>query len=141
MDAQFITPNVKDRETHVFFEAAAEGRLVFRACNRCHRGIHPPSEHCGFCGSWETAWRNAVGTGTLYAWTTVIHQTHARYPTPYTTIVVTLDDNSDVRLVGYLEGQPELKMGMPMQVWFQEIAPGVVLPQWRPTGPSSEPAA
>lgn len=127
-----ILPVTDDRETGPFFAAAAEGRLSVKACHACGRGIHPPVPHCPYCGSADTGWRDVAGRGTLHAWTTVVHQVHPDFPAPYTIIVVELDDMAGIRLVGRLEGQPELSMGQPMQVSFDRIAEDVVLPNWRP---------
>jgi uncharacterized OB-fold protein len=132
MDAHPPYPNAADRETHGFFEAAAEGRLVYRACKSCERGLHPPTAHCPWCGSWETGWREAKGTGRLYTWTTVTHQIHPGFPAPYTLVVVTLDEAPEVRLMGHIDGAPELAADMPMEVWFQALPDGPTLPQWRP---------
>ena len=126
-----LLPAIEDRETQGFFAAAAEGRLVYRACDDCQRGIHPPTEHCPHCGGWNTAWRQAQGTGRLHSWTVVTHQVHPAFPTPYTLVVVELDDTPDVRLMGKLDGAPELAEGQAMQVWFETLEPGVVLPQWK----------
>lgn len=132
MDAQPMWPNVADRETRTFFEAAAQGRLVYRACKDCEQALHPPSAHCPYCGSWNTDWRDALGTGRLHSWTTVQHSVHPAYPAPYTLVVVQLDDAPQVRLIGRINGEVTLHDGMPMQVWFEPLADGVVLPQWRP---------
>ena len=59
------------------------------------------------------------GRGRLYSWTTVEHQVHPAYPVPYTIVLVELDDEPGVRLIGYLPGAPELTEGQPMQVWFE----------------------
>ena len=126
-----LLPAIEDRETQGFFAAAAESRLVYRACDDCRRGIHPPTEHCPHCGGWNTAWRPAAGTGRLHSWTVVTHQVHPAFPTPYTLVVVELDDTPDVRLMGKLDGAPELAEGQAMQVWFETLEPGVVLPQWK----------
>ena len=131
MDAAAPLPFVADRETHAFFDAAKEGRLVYRACNDCGRGLHPPTEHCPWCGGWNTAWRTAKGTGRLHAWTTVTHQVHPGFPTPYTLVVVELDDTPDVRMMGRLPGEPQLSAGMPMQVWFEALRDGSMLPNWK----------
>jgi uncharacterized OB-fold protein len=128
---QYLVPNTADRETRGFFEAAAQGQLVYRACNSCNHALHPPTGYCRHCGGWDTAWRPAKGTGTLHSWTTVVHQVHPSYPTPYTIVVVTLDDTREVRLVGRLDGQPALQAGMPMEVWFETLPNGAVLPQWK----------
>jgi uncharacterized OB-fold protein len=126
-----MIPNISDRDTDGFFQAAAENRLVYRGCENCRHAIHPPTVHCPHCGSADTVWRDAAGSGTLYAWTTVTHQVHPDYPVPYTVVVVQLDDAKEVRLVGRIDGEPALQFGMPMQVCFETLAPDVVLPQWR----------
>lgn len=127
-----VLPNVRDRETSGFFEAAAEGRLVYRACDDCQHALHPPTAHCPHCGGWNTAWRTAAGRGRLHAWTTVAHQIHPAFPAPYTVVVVELEETPEVRLMGHLEGAPELTPGQPMEVWFEKLAEDVTLPQWRP---------
>ena len=132
MGAHSLLPYVDDRETAGFFEAAAEGRLVYRACNDCQHALHPPTDHCPHCGGWNTAWRDAGGRGRLHSWTTVTHQIHPDFPAPYTLVVVELDDAPEVRLMGRLDGAPELAPEMPMEVWFERLGEGPVLPQWRP---------
>ena len=131
MSAQPLLPNVVDRDTQGFFEAAAQGRLVYRACNDCGHAAHPPTAHCAYCGSWNTAWRDAKGTGRLHTWTVVTHQIHPGYPTPHTLVVVELDDTPEVRLMGRIDGEPDLAAGMPMRVWFETLRDGSALPQWK----------
>jgi uncharacterized OB-fold protein len=126
-----INPVDFDRDTGAFFKAAREGRLVYRACLDCGAGIHMPSTFCGACGGHNTAWRTAIGTGTLFSWTTVMHQVHPAYPTPYTIVVVELDDAPGVRMIGSLAGQPSLRAGQPMAVEFDADARARGLPRWR----------
>jgi uncharacterized OB-fold protein len=133
MGAHLLLPFTHDRDTAGFFEAAAEGRLVYRACNDCDHALHPPTAHCPHCGGWNTAWRDAKGAGKLHTWTTVAHQIHPDFPAPYTLVVVELDEAPEVRLVGHLKGEPALEAGMPMEVWFESLGEGQPsLPQWRP---------
>jgi uncharacterized OB-fold protein len=127
-----MIPNTQDHDTAGFFAAAAEGRLVYRACRDCGRGLHPPTAHCPFCGGWNTEWRDAAGMGTLHSWTTVHQSVHPAYPAPYTLVVVALDDTPDVRLMGRIDGELELEAGMKMRVWFETLETGENLPQWRP---------
>jgi uncharacterized OB-fold protein len=126
-----INPVDFDRDTGAFFKAAREGRLVYRVCLDCGTGIHMPSTFCGACGGHNTEWRTAAGTGTLFSWTTVMHQVHPAYPTPYTIIVVALDDAASVRMIGCLPGQPTLRAGQPMAVEFDSASRARGLPQWR----------
>jgi hypothetical protein len=130
--AERLIPATQDRDTAGFFAAAAEGRLAIRVCLDCQHAIHPPMAHCPKCGSWNTDWRTSEGRGTLYSWTTVTHQIHPAYPTPYTVVVVSVDDAPGVRLIGSLPGAPALHAGQPMRVWFEILDQGVVIPQWAP---------
>lgn len=131
MEAQRLLPVDDDIDTGGFFEAARRNELVIRMCNGCDAVLHMPRAYCRTCGSWDGRWQAVAGTGSVYSWTVVEHQVHPAYPVPYTTVLVELDD-VPARLVGYLEGKPELTAGQPMHVWFETVAEGVVLPQWAP---------
>jgi len=123
-------PVTDDEDTGGYWQAAAEGRLVVRTCVSCGGVLHLPKPYCHHCGSWDTSWREARSTGTLYSWTVVHHQIHAAFPTPYTVVLVELDDPPGVRLIGHLESTPELHEGMAMQVRFHEVVPGATIPDW-----------
>ena len=126
-----FVPRLGDRDTGGFFDAAQENRLVYLACADCDSALHPPVAHCRFCGGWNTDWREASGRGTLHSWTTVTHQVHPDYPTPYTLVLVELDGPiPPVRLMGMLPAAGDLSVGLPMEVCFQDVE-GVRLPQWR----------
>jgi uncharacterized OB-fold protein len=70
----------------------------------------------------------------------VAHQVHPAYPVPYTVVLVDLDALPGTRLVGHLPGEHDLAVGMPLEVWFDELGEiggrRVVVPQWRPVGGS-----
>jgi len=132
MEAARLIPVDDDLDTGGFFEAARRGELVIRMCNGCDAVLHVPTAYCHSCGSWDGRWQAVAGGGSLYSWTTVAHQVHPAYPVPYTVVLVELDDAPAARLVGLLPGAPELAVGQPMEVWFETVDDGVVLPQWRP---------
>jgi uncharacterized OB-fold protein len=52
-------------------QALAEGRFVIQHCDGCGRAVHHPREVCPHCGSDRLRWVPALGTGTVYAVTTV----------------------------------------------------------------------
>jgi uncharacterized OB-fold protein len=127
-----LLPVVDDRDTGGFFEAARRGELVVRTCSSCGAILHLPRAYCKSCGSWEGTWKPVAGTGTLHSWTVVDHQVHPAYPVPYTIVLVDVDEAPGVRMVGHLPGSPDLRDGLPMRVRFDEVADGVVVPQWEP---------
>jgi uncharacterized OB-fold protein len=125
-----LIPVDDDRDTGGFFEAARRQQLVVRICDRCGVVLHMPRAYCHACASWEGHWEPVSGRGRLYSWTVVDHQVHPAYPTPYTIVLVELDDRPGVRMIGHLPGAPELREGQAMNVWFEAVDDGVVLPQW-----------
>jgi uncharacterized OB-fold protein len=124
-------PVTDDRDTGGYFAAAARGQLAIRMCNGCDAVLHLPVAYCYRCGSWDGRWETVAGRGRLYSWTVVAHQVHPAYPVPYTVVLVELADHPEARLVGQLPGRPELTAGQAMEVWFETVSDGVVLPQWR----------
>jgi uncharacterized OB-fold protein len=127
-----MLPVTDDRETGPFFAAAAQGKLSVKACRNCSKGIHPPVPHCPYCGSADTGWREVTGSGTLHSWSTVAHQVHPDFPVPYTLVVVQLDDVPEIRLIGRIGGEPELRVDQPMALCFEQLAEGVAIPNWSP---------
>ncbi len=123
-------PVTDDIDTGGFFEAAQRNELAIRVCDGCGAVLHMPRAYCHTCGSWEGHWQPVTGRGRVYSWTTVEHQVHPAFPVPYTVVLIQLDD-VPARLIGYLPGAPELVEGQPMEVWFETLDDGVVLPQWR----------
>ena len=70
----------------------------------------------------------------MYSWTVVTHQVHPAYPTPYTLVLVDLDDAPGTHFVGQVPGTPEMRAGMPMELWFDDLGSvdgAVVVPNWR----------
>lgn len=125
-------PVIDDRDTGGFFEAAARHELVVRACTSCGQALHLPRAYCASCASWTGEWRVVAPRGTVYSWTVAAHAVHPAFPAPYTIVLVELDDEPGVRLVGYLPGTPPLAAGQAMEAWFETLDDGTVLPQWRP---------
>jgi uncharacterized OB-fold protein len=126
-----ILPVTDDRDSGPFFAAARAGRLVYRVCRACQRGIHPPVPSCSYCGG-DGEWREASGSGHVHCSTVVMHQIHPDYPTPYTVFAVELAECADVRLMGRLEGKVDLPFGTPMRVRFDQVTDEIVLPNWHP---------
>ena len=132
-----------------FWEYARQGELRVQACTACGQPRFPPRPCCPGCHSFESRWQPTSGRG--HIWSFVIahppllpaYAEHAPYPVA----VVELDDVPAVRLVGSLtptSRRPDaprdavpvqrLRIGAPVQVVFQSLIPGVVLPRWALVG-------
>ena len=103
-------------------------------CNGCDAVLHMPKAYCHHCNSWDGRWQDVAGTGTVYSWTVVEHQVHPAFPVPYTVVLVELDDYPQARLIGQLAGKRDLQVGQHLEVWFEELANGVAIPNWRLCG-------
>lgn len=56
-------------ETERFWRAAADGTFLLRECESCGLTYHYPRDHCPDCLSPDVRWREADGTGEVYAYT------------------------------------------------------------------------
>ncbi|MFA7666308.1 MAG: Zn-ribbon domain-containing OB-fold protein [Burkholderiaceae bacterium] len=123
-----------DALTRPYWDAARAGRLVAQRCNVCSRIWHPPLPSCPACGAQSIVWIPLSGNGVIYSHTIIHHAAHAAVAdrTPYLVALVTLDEGP--RLVSNILDCPmrAVRIGMRVAVTFQEIAPDIFLPQFRP---------
>jgi uncharacterized OB-fold protein len=57
---------------------------------------------------------------------------HPSFDTPYTIVLVELDDAPGVRLIGRIRGEQDLEVNMPMRAVFEALNDDVAIPQWLP---------
>ncbi|MBX6378226.1 MAG: Zn-ribbon domain-containing OB-fold protein [Clostridia bacterium] len=123
-----------DPTTQPYWEAARQRRLVIQRCRACGRHIFYPRIYCPHCLSEDVEWVEASGRGEVYAFTVVYRSRIPGYAeaTPY--VVALIDLEEGVRLLtNVVECAPdEVRVGMPVEVCFEERADGFVLPQFRP---------
>ena len=74
-------------ETKVFWDGAAQGKLLLKKCTACGQVHYYPRAMCPFCGGEATAWQTAAGTGTIYSFSVM-----RRADVPYAIAYVTLDE-------------------------------------------------
>lgn len=128
-------PVVNDPDTGGFWRAAQLGQVAICVCANCGAVLHLPRGHCRQCRSWTVEWKPVAPTARLVSWTVAEHQVHPAFPTPYTVVLVELDDAPEVRLAGYLPGRPALAAGLPMTAEFVNRNDEVTLVNWLPTTP------
>jgi uncharacterized protein len=62
-----VGPVDRDEATAEFFDAAADGRFLLRACPAGHRS-EPAVAQCTSCGSTQLRWEAAGGGAALVSW-------------------------------------------------------------------------
>lgn len=126
-----------DALTQPYWDGVLAGELRIQYCTACDARWHPPLHRCPRCHSTAVEWRAVSGRGTLYSYTVVHHPAHVAVAdrVPYLVALVALAEGP--RVVSNLLECPReaVHVGMPLTVTFQDIAPGVVLPQFRRAGP------
>ncbi len=125
---------VPDEISVPFFDGARQGRLMLQHCPACDRWSFPVRERCPHCFASGLEWRHASGRGSLYTFT-VMHQVMNpgfASEVPYNIAQIDLDEG--VRMTANIVGiaNDALRIGMPLQVVFEEAGDNVSLPKFRP---------
>lgn len=120
--------------TQPYWDGVAQHELRVQRCNACGELWHPPLPLCPCCHSRDIRWIPVSGRGTLYSYTVVHHAAHVAVAerVPYVVALVTLDEGP--RVVSNLLNcaRTDVRIGMPLMLCFEQIAPDVVLPQFEP---------
>ena len=131
-DLAHLTP---DDATLPFWEYCAKRELRLQRCADCRAFQHPPIPGCGACGSGNREWFAVSGRGTIYSYTIVAHPPVPALAAhiPYNVVTVELEGADGVRIVSNLIDTPpdEVRIGLPVELVWEEAAEGVVLPRFR----------
>lgn len=123
-------------ESDFYWEKTKAHELWLKRCDDCQRAFFYPRAICPTCFSRNTRWLQSSGKGTLYAFA-IVHRPPSpawQEKVPYVTALVELEDG--VRLATNLvdvEPDPaKIKIGMPVQVVFEDVTDKITLPKFRP---------
>ncbi|MCU1463670.1 MAG: hypothetical protein JWO37_3745 [Acidimicrobiales bacterium] len=105
-------------DSAVFWDAAAEHRLVAQRCAGCGVLRHPPRPMCPHCHSLEVEAAELSGRGTLYSYAVLHHPQHPAFDYPVLAALVDLDEG--IRLVTNLvDVDPAgIEIGMRVEATF-----------------------
>jgi uncharacterized OB-fold protein len=141
METQFVLPDIEDEENLGFWEGTAAGELRVQVCDDCGRRRMPPRPMCPFCRSIDVSWQPTSGRGTIWSFVVPHPPLLPAYAelAPYNVIVVSLEEEPDIRFVGNLLESADgpinaidpasITIGEPVRVVFQAVG-DVVLPRW-----------
>ncbi|MCF8534507.1 MAG: OB-fold domain-containing protein [Reyranella sp.] len=113
-------------EAKPYWEAAAEGRLLIKACNSCGEKHFYPRPFCPFCMSDDTAWVECSGGGTIYTFTIT-----ARAPVFQVPAMIALDEGP-VMMGAVVDADPaSIAIGQRVRVAFTPTSNGQPIPVFR----------
>jgi uncharacterized OB-fold protein len=126
-------PNITP-EMAPFFAAARRRELVVQRCDGCGTHRFPARDQCSGCLAREATWVTVSGRGTVFSFA-VMHQVyHPGFAAevPYAVVVVELAEGA--RVLSNLVACPvdAIRIGMPVEVVFEDVSPDVTLPKFRP---------
>lgn len=125
MNAPFPLPDPDWEPTRGFFAAAARSQLAIPRCQACGRLAWTPPERCRACAGERLEWSAVSGRARLFSWARVERAWVEAYRpiAPYTTGIVTLEEDPMVRLVTLVvDVDPaELRAELPLQVVFRPL--------------------
>jgi len=119
-----------------FWEGCRAGELRIPKCRDCGRFVWYPASTCPECGGSHHEWTRVSGRGRLFTWVTVYRAFLPGFEgrVPFVTALVELVEDPRVRLATLLRDVPAsgLKVGLPVEVAFEEAGEGMTLPVFRP---------
>jgi uncharacterized protein len=135
-------PPHDDALTAFFWEAARQHELHIQRCQTCGTYIHMPRPICRNCQSFDLAPERVSGRAKLYSWTQTFKAFHPYFVdrVPYVIATVTLEEQEGLQFMSNLVGIDQLKvdeearMGMDVEVDFQDLGGGYVVPVFKPVG-------
>ncbi|MGW5075889.1 Zn-ribbon domain-containing OB-fold protein [Rhodococcus sp. NPDC004095] len=124
-----------DETSAPYWAAAGEHRLSLQFCGACDRFVHLPATFCPRCTGDDLTWRDVSGRATLYSYT-VMHDSPGpgfADSLPYVVGVAEIDEQPGLLVTtNLLDVSPtELRIGMPLEVAFEELAADTVVPHFR----------
>jgi uncharacterized protein len=131
--ARFDLPT-PDSDTQHWWDANAEGRLLVVRCQDCNELFYYPRPFCPRCGADSVKWEQVSGKATLYTWS-VVHQNDLppfNEKVPYVAAIVDLVEGPRMMTNVVDCDFDELRVGMALQVDFEDIGEGFTIPVFRP---------
>lgn len=135
-------PSTGDPVDAPFWEATRRGELVIQRCGGCARLRFPPRPCCPWCQSFESDWPVMSGHGKIWSYARPHPPLIPVFAdlAPYPVVVVELDEDATIRLVGNVvrsaEGEinevpmEEFTVGRAVRAVFRSAADDVGLLRW-----------
>lgn len=123
-----------DHDNQGYWDGCKEHKLKIQRCKRCGTFRHAPSPVCFQCHSFEHEYVESQGLGEVYSFIIVHHPVHpaTKDVVPYNAVVVQLRDCGNVKITSNILGvrNEDIKIGMPVKVTWEDVAPDVSLPRF-----------
>jgi uncharacterized protein len=131
-----------DRDSAPWWAALADHRLLVQRCTTCDALRWPARAMCNRCGSFDWAWVEVTGHGSVASYVVSHRPFSPAHQPPYVVVLARLEDQPDLLLPGGWDGArdgSDLAIGLPVCASYTDMEPGLALLSWRRSG-DKEPA-
>lgn len=123
-----------DAQSRPYWEAAHRHELRLPKCDDCGTLRIQFERWCPRCGSEKSTWARLSGRGTVWSHCTFHRKYFPEFEAdlPYGVALVQLEEGP--KLITNLVGvkHDEVRIGMPVEVFFDDVTPEVTLVKFRP---------
>ena len=131
-----VTPPLPQPESDFYWEKCKAHELWLRHCKACDNTYFYPRDICPGCFSRDTDWVQSSGRGILHAFA-IVHRGPVpafRDRVPYVTALVELEGGARMptNLVQVEADPANIKIGMALEVVFEDLNDDISLPMFRP---------
>ena len=118
-------------ETLPFWQAAAQGKLVFQHCSACNRAQFPQANNCPACGNSSLTWQESAASRSIHSHTTVQRAPTAAFKedVPYVIALIDLDEGFRMMMNWRGDDPATARIGDRVRVVFEANASPWPLPQ------------
>ena len=125
-----------DEDNKEFWESCKRHEMRLQRCRACGYWRYYPSPVCHTCDSFDAEWAKVSGFGTVHTYSIIYRAPSVAFArdVPYAYAIVELDEGPmmPTNIVGI---DPEkVRIGMRVQVTYDDVTPEVTLPKFRPAG-------
>jgi uncharacterized OB-fold protein len=124
---------VPQPEWDFYWEKAKQHELWLMRCKDCGPYFYP-RPICPQCLSRDTEWFQSSGKGTVYAFAIVHRAPMPGFTAPYVVAYVELEGGAHMptNLIDVEPDPEKIKIGMPVEVVFEDASETISLPLFRP---------
>lgn len=135
LDEKFLPPDDMPAFHKPFWDALRQHRLEVQKCDNGHLRFIP-TEICPRCGSQHWSWHKVSGRGTVYTFTVVHRAPTPAYQADAPYVVAHVELEEGVRVVSNIVGcdPAAVRIGMPVEVVFEDVSEAWTLYKFRPAG-------
>ena len=119
-----------------FWDSCKRHQMCLQYCTDRGYWRYYPSPICHKCGSFTCRWEPVSGRGKVYTYTVIYRPPSPEFAkdVPYVYGIVELEEGPmmPTNIVGI--PAESVRIGMPVQVTYDDVTPEVTLPKWKVVG-------